>query len=125
MQILVVVPVLITLLAAVLLMQTARLLMVIATAMLTAMYMVIVVMMFTVLKVMILTRLVPLDNIASTPITDPSTCAEIGITTCCDDVTDCEVSSGDSHCSCDISCHRRNDCCEDAVEIGCTKRRFS
>ena len=62
--------------------------------------------------------------------TDPRTCVEVGITECCNDETNtglCRVSFRDSRntrCSCDASCHRRNDCCEDAVEIGCANRKL-
>ena len=62
--------------------------------------------------------------------TDPRTCVEVGITACCNDETNtglCRVNFRDSqgtHCSCNASCHRRNDCCEDAVEIGCPHRKL-
>ena len=60
-------------------------------------------------------------------IADPRTCADVGITTCCSDATNtglCEVHFRNSpqHCSCNVSCHLRNDCCSDAQEIGCIRK---
>ena len=56
---------------------------------------------------------------------EPRTCSAIGITTCCEDVQNngnCDVHFRDSqenHCSCNISCYLRNDCCSDVSAIGC------
>ena len=53
--------------------------------------------------------------------TDPRTCRDIGITSCCTDDTGnglCNVHFRDaqnSRCSCNVSCHLRNDCCTDAA----------
>ena len=63
---------------------------------------------------------------------EPRTCEDIGITECCTDtkgVGVCDVFFGDSQnlnsgCSCNMSCHERNDCCTDAEAIGCI-REFS
>ena len=55
--------------------------------------------------------------------TDPRMCADVGITSCCTDTTGaglCDVHYRDAqnnHCSCNITCHLRNDCCSDAVEF--------
>ena len=59
---------------------------------------------------------------------EPRTCADVGITRCCDNmngVGSCDVYSRDAqntHCSCNISCHLRNDCCSDALSIGCIRK---
>ena len=52
--------------------------------------------------------------------TEPRTCADVGITQCCNDSSGtghCDVHFKDSEnnrCSCNASCHDRNDCCPDA-----------
>ena len=49
-------------------------------------------------------------------LTDPRTCADIGIYSCCTNTASgsCEVRTGQHYCTCDISCHQRGDCCSDA-----------
>jgi hypothetical protein len=53
--------------------------------------------------------------------TDPRTCADVGITQCCVDrngTGHCDVHFRDSdntRCSCNASCHERNNCCPDAL----------
>ena len=56
---------------------------------------------------------------------------DVGITTCCNDPVNghCDVfhrslHNNRYHCSCNATCHDRNDCCSDAVAIGCV-RKFS
>ena len=54
------------------------------------------------------------------PILDPTTCAGVGITECCTDPegASCDVFNSTSRvCSCNVSCHLRNDCCSDAINI--------
>ena len=56
----------------------------------------------------------------------PRTCADIGITQCCNDISGnglCNVHDihTDYRCSCDVSCHARNDCCPDAL-IFCIRK---
>ena len=51
--------------------------------------------------------------------TDPRTCADVGITQCCNGSWHCRVydyysGSHNYRCSCDASCYERNDCCPDA-----------
>ena len=61
------------------------------------------------------------------------TCQDVGLTTCCTDPSGsspgmCEVyhpGIGNNYlprCSCDVNCHQRNDCCADAVSIGCERK---
>ena len=55
--------------------------------------------------------------------TDPRTCQDIGITSCCTDNTGtglCDVHFRDpqnNRCSCNVTCHLRNDCCTDAASF--------
>ena len=57
--------------------------------------------------------------------TDPRTCKAYGITRCCEgdycDVMDKNLSF---LCSCNASCHQRNDCCPDINKIGCPVRKL-
>ena len=59
---------------------------------------------------------------------DPTTCRDIGITECCNDESGsgkCDVHLNDRikrRCSCNVSCHLRNDCCPDVMEIGCIRK---
>ena len=60
-------------------------------------------------------------------LSEPRTCADVGFTSCCNDRSNsvlCEVHFIDAHyhadyCACNVSCHLRNDCCNDAETIGC------
>ena len=50
---------------------------------------------------------------------EPRTCADVGITQCCNDpngsgICDVHFRGSNGQCSCNVSCHRRNDCCPDA-----------
>lgn len=55
-------------------------------------------------------------------------CRDIGITSCCSDEHGtglCDVhfrDHQDNRCSCNISCHLRHDCCDDAEAIGCIRK---
>ena len=62
---------------------------------------------------------------------DPRICRDIGITSCCTDDTNtglCDVHFRDaqnSRCSCNVSCHLRNDCCTDAASFCVRKYSIS
>ena len=56
--------------------------------------------------------------------TDPRKCRDIGITMCCNDVRHreiCNVHNQSGHCSCNLTCHQRKDCCPDVEDIGCIR----
>ena len=61
---------------------------------------------------------------------DPRTCLDVGITSCCNDISHnglCDVHFRDipnRHCSCNVTCHRRNDCCSDAVALCIRKSKI-
>ena len=118
---------------------TAKQLMVTVTVVQTAMPWATVVWMLTALHVTIIIFTVPLNFdyealfllIFLIVYTEPRTCADVGITTCCNDPVNgrCDVFHRSLHnnryrCSCNATCHDRNDCCSDAVAIGCV-RKFS
>ena len=101
--------------------MNARPLMEIATVVQTAISWVIVVKISTVLQVMCsCTVIKPLICVFITIIAEPRICEDVGITKCCNDASGaglCDVhyqDSGNNHCSCNVSCHRRGDCCPDA-----------
>ena len=129
------VPALITRLGAAPLVKTVRHLMVTATVMLTAIRLKTAVKMYTALLV-ICKALLKIQLAVSTytivcSIIDPRRCTDIGITTCCTDATNtglCDVHYRDNQngrCSCNVSCHLRNDCCPDAESIDCIRKFYT
>ena len=134
MQCMELVPALVTLLPVVLvyLRKTAKLVMVIVSAIQTAIFLMTAVRMSTVLLVIqkhkesiMLYIELPSSFLQNT---EPRTCADVGITSCCSDTSGaglCDVHFQDtqSHCSCNMTCHLRNDCCSDAVEF-CVRKLF-
>ena len=52
--------------------------------------------------------------------TDPRTCQDIGIKTCCNDVDGrgiCRVYNQSGHCSCNLTCHQRKYCPHSYVQL--------
>ena len=87
------------------------------------------VMMFTVQEVNICSEYHQLYlyyiNIFIISLIAPTNCQDIGIHKCCSTTRNvhgiCNV-FGTNPCSCDVSCHERNDCCSDAETIGCLRK---
>ena len=109
--------------------------MVTASVVQTAIFLVTAVKMFTVFQViqyhMAVVCVIQYISMKS-HFTDPRTCEDVGITECCSESDLSGFGSCDVHyqvsqnesvrCSCSVSCHQRNDCCPDAVAIGCLRK---